>query len=171
MPSLNVFVYGTLKQGCRNHARYAAGAAEILPARVWGRLYALRGLDYPGLELPPALLLATGTNDPLADAALAADYAARGVSFDPQGPQGFGAVHGECLRFDDPAKALPALDALEGFVPQGAVGGASSDEPPYSRSLIAAQTDLGAEPLWVYHMAAPIDGVLIPKGVWYPPLP
>ena len=64
---LKLFVYGTLRLGCRNHHAFCRGFVEIQEATVRGRLY--EGHGYPILEVPEADILAQGSTDPLADAA------------------------------------------------------------------------------------------------------
>ena len=45
-----IFVYGTLLEGCRNYLRYLDGHVhQIMPAYVKGTLYSLKGRDYPAL--------------------------------------------------------------------------------------------------------------------------
>ena len=70
---VRLFVYGTLKRGHGNHARFCAQAQAIEPATVWGRLYHLPA-GYPALEVPPEGILAQGTEDPLGDADIQAGW-------------------------------------------------------------------------------------------------
>lgn len=114
---LAVFVYGTLKRGERNHARYAANACRVDPCAVVGRLWR-RHTGTPILELPPGAALAPGTADPGADLATQQRFA-------PPRAQGgssvwlpyYVEVRGELCLFEDVATALPHLDELEEFVP------------------------------------------------------
>lgn len=57
----------TLKHGLYpwNHQRFCAQAGSIEPAVVWGRFYHLHA-GFPALEVPEGLILARGTDDPLA---------------------------------------------------------------------------------------------------------
>ena len=56
---IRLFVYGTLKRGQANHARFCANATDIVPAVTWGRLCAL-DLGFPALEVLPGQTLAGG---------------------------------------------------------------------------------------------------------------
>lgn len=114
---LAVFVYGTLKRGQRNHARYTAGARSIEPCAVVGRLWR-RHTGTPILELPPDVALAPGTGDYAADLATQRRFAS------PRSPHAtnvrlprFVHVRGELCLFDDAESALRHLDELEEFVP------------------------------------------------------
>jgi len=112
---IRLFVYGALKRGQANHARYCANATDIVPAVTWGRIYAL-DLGFPALEVPPEMILARGTDDPVADAATQASWP--GVGFDrPEGD--WDLVEGELMTFVDPLSDLPPIDRLEGFRPAG----------------------------------------------------
>ena len=115
---LNLFVYGTLKRGYRNHNQFCRGALEIREAQVRGRLY--DGPGFPVLEVPGVDVLACGTADPLADVGTQTRLSGRvGKHSRPvrEGTEagGWGAVYGEVLTFDDPESRLPAIDRLEGF--------------------------------------------------------
>jgi hypothetical protein len=92
------------------------------------------------LNVPPEDVLAVGTTDYLADAAvqarLTADLAGR-----PQPPAPPGAwdlIPAEVFTFDNPETRMPPLDRLEGFRP----GGRSL----YRRVLVGA----GHSRLWLY---------------------
>jgi len=123
---LRLFVYGTLKRGYWNHERFCRGVLSVEEAVVRGRLYELPS-GIPVLEVPEADVLAHGTADPLADVAtqarLAAEFAARAAhpELEENGAPGgrWGPVYGELLTFDDPETRLPAIDRLEGFLPDG----------------------------------------------------
>lgn len=110
---IRLFVYGTLKRGQANHARFCANAIDIVPAATWGRLYAL-DLGFPALEVPPSLILAQGTDDPLADAATQAGWPEAG--FDLLDGD-WDLVEGELMTFPDPLWDLPPMNRLEGFGP------------------------------------------------------
>ena len=117
MPELRIFVYGTLKRGCKNHDRYCRGYRSAEPATVLGRLYHLPP-GYPTLVVPESHVLALGTNDPVADVA-----AQEQLSHEPAtetetlGIHDWQSINGEILSFDDPLTRLPALDELEEFHP------------------------------------------------------
>lgn len=142
---LNLFVYGTLKRGCRNHQDFCRGFVEVREASVRGRLY--QGPGYPVLEVPEGDILAQGTADPLADAATQARLSHRvqaGLRQPPEGATGetCDTVYGELFTFDDPRTRLPSIDRLEGFHP----GGRSL----YRRVLVPASVDGLRQPAWVY---------------------
>jgi len=145
---IRLFVYGTLKQGHGNHARFCSQAQAIEPATVWGRLYHLDA-GYPALEVPPACTLAHGTEDPLRDADTQAGW--RELSFvRPEGD--WDLIDGELVTFADPLRDLPPIDRLEAFWP----GGWSL----YRRVLVAVRCDHETIPAWTY------DGVgLRDRGV------
>lgn len=137
-PPIRLFVYGTLKRGLGNHARFCAQATDVAPAVIWGRLYAL-DVGYPALEVPPARILGHGTDDPLHDAGTAA-------SLDPPPftrPRGdWDLIEGELLTLADPARDLPPVDRLEGFRP-----GRNS---LYRRVLVAVGCGRAAVAAWSY---------------------
>ena len=54
--ALWLFVYGTLKRGHSNHARYCAGYDACVPASVRGALYSLPA-GYPMLAVPPETII------------------------------------------------------------------------------------------------------------------
>ena len=152
-PSVQVFVYGTLKRGGRYHASYCRGGVMTGEARVEGLLYDLPQ-GYPALVVPEASVLAVGTDDPLGDARA-------GAALDPSGlPEpGPPAVHGELYTFDDPEERLPSLDELEDFLP----GDPSS---PYRRVLVPVRPDGGGVTLaWAYAVRSP-QGTRLPGGRW-----
>jgi gamma-glutamylcyclotransferase (GGCT)/AIG2-like uncharacterized protein YtfP len=139
---IRLFVYGTLKRGQANHARFCANATGIVPAFTWGRLYAL-DLGFPALEVPPTLILAQGTCDPLADAATQASWP--GVGFDrPDGD--WDLIEGELMTFADPLRDLPPIDRLEGFRPGG--------HSWYGRVLIPARSGTVVVTAWTYDGAS-----------------
>ena len=138
MPRIDVFVYGTLRPGGPNHDRYCRDVAAIEPATVRGRIEHLPA-GYPMLHVSANDVLARGSSDALADAALQDEWRKR-TSSAPEGA----AVEGEILGFDDPARRFARLDALEDF--RAAGGGL------YDRVLVWAvvkRTGL-VVPAWVY---------------------
>ena len=144
-PVITLLVYGTLKRGFPNHDRFCRNALDIQPATVWGRLYDLGA--FPAIEVPEESILAYGTADPLADAAIQARFeaeAAQHPDLRAKGckRRGWGLIRGELMTFDDPAERLPRLDRLEGFRP----GGPSL----YRRVLVPAFTDHEPVPAWAY---------------------
>ena len=142
---LRLFVYGTLKRGCRNHRSFCQGVVEIREASVRGRLY--QGPGYPILEVPKDDILAQGTTHPLADAATQARLSDQVQSKLRRLPESatrdaWGAVYGELLTFDDPQTRLPPIDRLEGFRPAG--------RSLYRRVLVPASVDGARRLAWVY---------------------
>lgn len=115
---LRVFVYGTLRPGEANYARYCAGSRSQA-ARVRGRLYVLQ-VGYPQLVVPRSAILAHGTCDLAADLRLPhtlhlpeQDVALPDAGAEPDWPW----IAGDLLELPaDPAR-LAALDALETFTP------------------------------------------------------
>jgi gamma-glutamylcyclotransferase (GGCT)/AIG2-like uncharacterized protein YtfP len=143
---IDVFVYGTLRPGGCFHERYCAGVAAIEPAIVRGRIAHLPA-GYPMLSVPRARVLARGSSDPARDALLQHEWRGR-IDAHPGDAEGE-AVEGDILRFDDPERRLPRLDALENFRAEG--GGL------YDRVLVrVTATRTGRVVLaWVY--VAPIS--------------
>lgn len=149
---LDIFVYGTLKRGQRNHERFCREALAVREATVRGRLYDLP-FGFPALVVPEESVLATGTTDYLADV-----RKQRGEKPAPQGPLAGPAVHGELLTFDYPAQRLPTLDALEGYTPD--------ETGLYERILVPVETTGGTLLLaWTYRTKNPA-GVYLPSGRW-----
>ena len=142
---LKLFVYGTLKRGCRNHHAFCRGFVDVREASVRGRLY--EGPGYPILEVPEADILAQGSTDPLADAAAQARLSNRvrtGLQqlLEATTQETWDTVYGELFTFDDPQTRLPAIDRLEGFHP----GGCSL----YRRLLVPASVEGVRQLAWVY---------------------
>ena len=151
-PPVDIFFYGTLKRGRRNH-HYCGGALQVREATVEGTLYDLPE-GYPALVVPGRNILDVGTADPLRDAEARRDPGQLPAP-EPEGP----VVFGELYVFDDPEKGLPAIDHLEGFV----TGDPTS---PYRRVLIPARTDDGATVLaWAY-IVREARGMHLPGGRW-----
>jgi gamma-glutamylcyclotransferase (GGCT)/AIG2-like uncharacterized protein YtfP len=152
-PRFEVFVYGTLKRGQRNHA-YCHGAARVRGAKVRGALYDLAE-GYPALVVPEQDVLAVGSADHLRDVA-EVGYGSRPVEIPAlERPT----VFGELYTFDDPEERLPDLDLLEEFVP-------GNPASPYRRVLIPALTEDGTVVLaWSYAARHP-GGKHLPEGRW-----
>ena len=144
VPRIHVFVYGTLRPGGPNHDRYCRSVAAIEPATVCGRIEHLPA-GYPMLHMSPDDVLARGSPDALADAALQDEWRARTLS-----APGGATVEGELLGFDDPERRFARLDALEDF--RAAGGGL------YDRVLVRAVVKRtgGVVPAWVY--VSPVVG-------------
>ncbi len=114
---LEMFVYGTLKRGQRNHARYCQGAVSVEPAQVQGRLFHLLA-GYPMLAVPREAVLAFGSPD------AAADIAKQSSEFPPPSaaePE-WSIVEGELITFADAKERLVALDRLEAYRPADRTG-------------------------------------------------
>ena len=136
-------------------------------AVIRGRLYELPS-GIPVLEVPEADVLAHGTADPLADVAtqarLAAEFAARAAHpelGENDAPGGrWGPVYGELLTFDDPETRLPAIDRLEGFLPDG--------PSLYRRVLVPASTRGRRVLVWLYVRGAGLNGrfKVLGQGIW-----
>jgi gamma-glutamylcyclotransferase (GGCT)/AIG2-like uncharacterized protein YtfP len=113
---LRIFVYGSLKRGCRNHQRYCSGFREVYQAAVLGRLY-LQPSGYPMLVIPPEHILAMGTRD--AEHNLA-EQVRHTEATDISGPPPEGDwewISGEIFSFADTAERFAQLDYLEDFRP------------------------------------------------------
>ena len=152
---LNLFVYGTLKRGERNHYRFCRGFASVEEGTVRGRLYDLP-LGFPALVVPDEDVHAVGTADYASDAGLT-----RSVLIRPRAPlTGWENVRGELLVFDDPEERLPAIDALEGFRP--------GEKGFYTRVLVPVRLASRGEnvlPAWVYSVEEG-SGARLPGAVW-----
>lgn len=143
-----IFAYGTLKRGFSLHGAYCAGAVSIRRAHIRGRLF--RGPEgYPFLKIPEEDILAPGTADPVADAALQArmtrDALQRPVTIRVKDSLagGWMLIRGELMTFNDPRIRLPLLDQLEEFHP-----GVPS---LYRRVIAPAREGRGTSvPAWVY---------------------
>lgn len=132
-------------------------AAQIQPATTFGRLYALPA-GYPALVIPEERILARGTHNPLADAAVQARIAGE-LSNQPDPPRPTGdwdLIHGELITFADPARELPLLDHLESF----SVGRLSL----YQRVLTYARIEAECFPTWTYTMPIPPGGMRLRRG-------
>ena len=151
---LNVFVYGTLKRGQRNHERFCRGSLAAREATVRGRLYDLP-FGFPALVVPGEAIRATGTRDYLADTKLQERTQTEPQEASPD----WGAVQGELLTFDDPKKRLSALDSLEGFRP--------GEESFYERVLVPTTlAETGTTLLaWAYAIEV-VSVVYLPGGRW-----
>lgn len=135
-----LFVYGTLKKGFPAHERFFGKDAELENALVRGELFDLPA-GYPALAVPQKDILADAEKQ-------------RGKFIVRRGHP----VHGETIRFDEPGRTLPMLDAFEGFDPEG--------ESLYVRVLITAWSASGASfPVWAYVMESP-SGERLPGGRW-----
>ncbi len=142
---LRVFVYGTLKSGQHNFVEYCSGFVACEKATLAGRLY-LHPSGFPILQIPPTNVLATGTNDPLADLVTQQRIASElptqtDMSVRPGGE--WAAVRGELFTFRDAFERLPKLDGLEDFHPR--------EKSMYDRVLTVI--DSGSRSVaWVYIM-------------------
>ena len=145
----NIFVYGTLKRGQRNHAPYCDGALDVREAEVCGWLYDLP-FGFPALVVPEETILAVGTGDYAGDAGKQRSEVRMILPSKS-------VAHGELPTFDDPKAQLPALDGLEGFRP---------GEPGlYQRVLIPVHADGESLLAWAYTVERPA-GNYLPGGEW-----
>ncbi len=143
---LRLFVYGTLKRGYWNHERFCRGVLSVEETVVRGRLYELPS-GIPVLEVPEEDILARGTADPSADVATQARFAEDLASIlepvqESATAGDCGPVYGELLTFDDPETRLPAIDRLEGFLPD--------TNGLYNRVLLPVGIQGQAVSGWVY---------------------
>jgi gamma-glutamylcyclotransferase (GGCT)/AIG2-like uncharacterized protein YtfP len=151
---LDVFVYGTLKRGQRNHERFCREALAVREATVRGWLYDLP-LGFPALVVPKEDVQATGTTDYLFDARSRSHAQTGSQEVSPD----WDTVYGELLTFDDPEKRLPNLDALEGFRP--------GESGFYRRVLVPATLTEASTTVmaWTYTVDS-TSGTYLPEGRW-----
>ena len=151
---LLVFVYGTLKQGQRNHDRFCKGLISAREATVRGNLYDLP-FGFPALVVAQEDVLAIGTTDYFADA----ERQHQAIPGPGSPSLNWDVVYGEVLTFDDPEKHFPALDDLEGFHP--------GEKNFYRRVLIPAKLvdTEDSVPVWAYAVES-AGGVYLPSGRW-----
>jgi gamma-glutamylcyclotransferase (GGCT)/AIG2-like uncharacterized protein YtfP len=150
---LNIFVYGTLKRGQRNHEHFCRDLASAQEATVRGWLYELP-YGFPALVVPEADIFATGTTDYLVDT-----KTGHHKEVEPSEKSLGTTVHGELFSFDDPEERFPALDRLEGFRP--------GEKSFYKRVLIPATLPNTSEtiPAWTYVIES-ASGIYLPNGRW-----
>jgi gamma-glutamylcyclotransferase (GGCT)/AIG2-like uncharacterized protein YtfP len=151
---LDVFVYGTLKRGQRNHERFCRGALTVREATVRGRLYDLP-FGFPALVVPKEDVWATGTKNYLFDARTRSHPQTEPQKVSPD----WDMVYGELFTFDDPEKRLSDLDALEGFRPD--------ESGLYRRVLVPAMLAEADTTVlvWTYAVDS-TSGTYLPKGRW-----
>lgn len=148
---LQVFVYGTLKRGQRNHDYYCQDAADISPATTVGQLFDLP-FGFPGIRVPNSAIHAIGSADYLADARM--HHAVARDLETPAAP--WSLVHGELMTFPD-ANNLTRLDALEGYVP--------GEKGLYIRVLIPITTGEETSLAWAYALTREA-GSRLPNNRW-----
>ncbi len=146
-----MFFYGTLKRGHANHDRYGGDYLGVEEAAVRGRLYDLP-FGFPALVVPEEDVRAVGTADYTGDARKNGE-AVDTETWASDVPR----VFGELFVFDDPGDRLPALDSLEGFVP---------DRPGfYRRVLVPVAAKDRTVLAWAYAVERP-SGTHLPGGRW-----
>ena len=157
MPEMvDLFVYGTLKRGFANHRAFCRRAIRIRTAAIARAIFDLP-VGYPAVQIPGDSILLEAGPDPVRDAGRQR-LVRKPVSPEVEG-EGREPVHGEWIRLPDPARTLPALDALEGVRADG--------RGEYRRALVAASTEEGPRALWVYWMPQLPPGARhLPGGVW-----
>ena len=147
----DMFFYGTLKRGQRNHS-FCRNALRVSEAAVQGSLYDLPE-GYPALVVLEQDILAVGTSNYSRDARTGKDYLLGEI------PTVQGSiVFGELYTFGDPEERLPSIDRLEEFSPGETLS-------PYRRVLIAARTEDGTSLAWAY-VVANARGTRLPGGRW-----
>ena len=117
----------------------------------------------PVLEVPDTDILANGTADPSADVATQARLAAESAAHpDPKENDARSAAGPRVRRNLDlrrPQSRLPAIDRLEGFLPDG--------PSLYRRVLVPAIIHGGAVPTWLYAGMGPFHQARrLPQGFW-----
>jgi len=152
--TLPLFLYGTLRPGGERHDLVAPWLMEGVPARVWGRLYHVAA-GYPALDVPRERVIAHGTTDSVADAALARDTEAA-CTDTVAGDWGW--VYGDVVMLAEPERSLPPIDDYEDFRPGTAC--------LYDRVLIAAITDGGPRIAWTYVKTPDPEDIPLPGGRW-----
>ncbi|WP_018871158.1 MULTISPECIES: gamma-glutamylcyclotransferase [unclassified Thioalkalivibrio] len=161
-PFIDLFVYGTLKRGYANFAAHCGHALEVVPASVPGWLYHLPH-GYPGAVIPQERILAEGSDDPEADAALQWRH---DPPASPAPVSGYDRIQGEIMRLPEPRRSLPPVDRLEDFRADG--------RGMYRRALVLADPDpssgsgpaSGPRPVWMYWMPEIPAGRYLRRGVW-----
>lgn len=148
---LQVFVYGTLKRGQRNHDHYCRDTADISPATTVGQLFELP-FGFPGIRVPDTAIHATGSADYPADARM--HHAIAPPPETPEAP--WSLVRGELLTFPD-ANSLSRLDALEGYAP--------GEKGLYLRVLIPVTARKKTCLAWAYALTREA-GSRLPDGRW-----
>lgn len=152
-----LFVYGTLRRGQINHARFCRGVLDVQEARVRGLLYELPS-GIPVLRVADADILAVGTSKPPADAAAQSRFSLDCAEcfVDEHTRCDWDTVHGELMVFDDPESRLPLIDRLEGFRP----GGLSL----YRRVLLPVACRSRVVPAWCYVAGESLLQNVVPTG-------
>ena len=156
---LLLFVYGTLKRGFAAHDRFCRKARFLGEAVVWGRLYHLPE-GYPALEIPESAVIACGSADLAADAALQTCVGPPAF-VRPEGD--WDLVCGELFAFSDPAAAIPPIDRFEDFCPDP---GPAPDHSLYLRALVPVRRGDETLAAWMYVTPPPPGGERIRSGRW-----
>lgn len=152
-----LFVYGTLRLGYANHARFCSEAIKIFPGKTFGKLYGLP-YGYPGLICQPSLILAQGTSDPIND--LKTQNEILNNPSDLTLPKnGFDWIFGEVVTLANPLLDIPPIDRLEGFQP--------GKDSLYNRVLIQALVEGEWVQVWTYEYARKNIGTYLPSGIWH----
>lgn len=141
MPTVRLFVYGTLKRGYWNHYPYCGDALFIQEATVSGRLYELPS-GIPVLGVPAEDVLEVGTGNACVDGRLCHERHTKGLQLGAPGE--WDTIRGELIMLPSPEQCLPAIDRLEGFSPEGPCG--------YRRVLVPAHGAGQIVPAWCYAM-------------------
>jgi len=161
---LLLFVYGTLKRGFTNHAKYCRGVRSVEVAAVVGRLYRLP-VGYPMLVVPRQSVLEWGSinrSDDLESSTCRqtlpdAEWNSRLKQYGDD----WQLVHGEILEFDASLAQLADLDQLEEYEPDG--------HRHYERVVVPARCHDGrVHTVWTYTAprSGPTPNARLLDGSW-----
>jgi gamma-glutamylcyclotransferase (GGCT)/AIG2-like uncharacterized protein YtfP len=143
-----LFVYGTLKRGQRAHSTLGDTARFLCEARVVGTLHLHAG-GYPVLLVPEQHVLAVGTDDAGADAALQDVVESHEDDRAARGPGRWRWIRGELFAFPMPAAAIATIDAYEGI--------RDTAVPPTYRRILVPVDGAPARHAWAYAAVAAAD--------------
>lgn len=153
---IRLFVYGTLKQGFRNH-HYCQSGEFAGNAFLPGKLYDLPA-GYPALTIMDKQILAEASENLFDDIKLQS-LLEKHLKQEDKFPSASQKVYGELYEFSAPATEMKEIDYLEGFDPKGA-----RDENFYSRVLLPVDTGKIKTLAWTYVMNEPVEGELLSAG-------
>ncbi|MHB1544925.1 MAG: hypothetical protein ACYCVU_10240 [Gammaproteobacteria bacterium] len=111
-------MYGTLKRGYENHARFFKQEINACPAWCPGILFDTPW-NHPVARASKGLILAYGTLDVMEDLALQNRFGPNQMKLDEVSVSTNPSrrIQGEALILEDPCKDLPRLDVFEEFSP------------------------------------------------------
>lgn len=159
--SATLFVYGTLKRGYRNHTCFCSNAIDIRPAVILGRLWQLPA-GYPAIEVPTDHILANGSDDPIHDALVQAQFVKVTATHWVCPTGDWDQVYGEMITFADALRDIPPIDQLESFWPD-------EDTCLYRRVLVRVKADPEFVPCWVYVAGLGLvrNAQRLHEGIWH----